>query len=137
MSPAPANPFVPYTCRVCQARKGESNHWFALVILEGMQRALGIHEWKLGIAQCESAAVACGEPCVHVLVSRWLETRGFDPPAVRSETAAAPASPQQQLDLNPPALPSSADLDAADHERRLAEQTSFVSSVAEKGESPS
>ena len=83
---------APFTCGICGARKGESNHWYVLFLanIAGRGQLLEIYDWSpvwtrtAGTSYC---AVACGEACVHQLVGHWLETRTFAAPKVRSEPA--------------------------------------------------
>jgi hypothetical protein len=76
-------------CDGCGAAKRETNHWFLLFIRSAEKiQYVAISEWSQPDAE-EANAFACGEACSHKLVSRWFETRTFDPPALRSVSAAA------------------------------------------------
>jgi len=83
-APTLAEVKLPYTCRVCEAEKGDGNHWWIAFALreetEDDTPFLQISPWVVMDARWPYAAVACGEKCVHALVSRWLETRTFDAP---------------------------------------------------------
>ena len=80
-------------CSGCKTEKRETNHWYLLFLDEyegdapGMTRTVTVSEWDEEPAKLADAC-ACGETCVHTLLSRWLETRSFASPLTRSETCA-------------------------------------------------
>ena len=62
-----------YTCDVCGAVRGETNHWF--------QARLRANEWQAASLEIEpfisiglTAVHLCGQKCAHALLDRWLAT---------------------------------------------------------------
>lgn len=98
MSAAPtvAQALLPYTCTGCETQKQEANHWFVIWIAE---YELTDHEsvhapmfapWRHDIASAPwNAAVACGEACLHKLVSRYISTGLFTAPRSRPDAQLA------------------------------------------------
>jgi hypothetical protein len=84
-----AKALAPYTCTFCEKQKAENNHWFVIWIeaQKAVDRQLttvdcvSFTPWSLPMAsRTLNAAVACGEACLHKLISRYLSTGLFTAP---------------------------------------------------------
>jgi hypothetical protein len=74
------------TCTACKTEKKETNHWYLLFADDHEEDgpSFSVTTWSNVLAVAADAC-ACGETCAHTLLSRWLETRTFTAPALRSE----------------------------------------------------
>jgi len=72
------------TCDVCDVVKREVNHWWVVGLFD--ETCNGRNVTRLIISSYDetptpttrSAKDACGEKCVHVLVSRWMATGSLE-----------------------------------------------------------
>lgn len=62
-----------YSCDVCGAQKKATNHWWDAYV-EGTSLGPSLHIAPFDATVEDDHQTACGERCVHVLVSRFLET---------------------------------------------------------------
>ena len=91
--PEPINPSCVQTfvCRNCGEPRRDSNYWFVIEVSKLMPQLLRLHEWSRNLATLipldPDLSPVCGHNCAHVLLSRWMETRTLEAPAVRSEAA--------------------------------------------------
>lgn len=86
----------PPKCTACGDIKREGNHWFILANDQvGDVRGASFVTWHDSAAGI-GHAFACGEKCLHVLISRIVETGTFEAPAVRSQPASLPSADGQQ-----------------------------------------
>jgi hypothetical protein len=66
------------TCDVCGRRKQETNHWIVAIVPTGEDATVpGIAFGPIGVDVSDDPNLAtehlCGEACVHVRLSRWLD----------------------------------------------------------------
>jgi hypothetical protein len=106
--PTVAQVLLPYTCTSCGKQKAEVNHWFVIwsALHELTDRddvdAVMFAPWILAIAARPWAAVACGESCLHILISRHISTGLFTAP--RSSAAdPSPAIENRSSTIDPSA----------------------------------
>ena len=79
------NQFTGFECAVCGALKRETNHWWLVFVLLGvdlllLQRSLAVTEWRSDIAGNAGYRPTCGCNCTQKLVERWLTTSSLDAP---------------------------------------------------------
>ena len=74
-----------YCCDVCEADKGEANHWFAVwAIPEVSFKALPWEEARQS-SSLSNAEHICGQECLHKRLSQWLENNSRPAPANSQE----------------------------------------------------
>lgn len=65
-----------FTCDQCGIEKGETNHWYIVVLppLEGFN----VYTWESGMP----GKHVCGQNCASILLARWMATGKLDKPSV-------------------------------------------------------